>query len=110
VNAYLEFAELQALDRKPMYMADWIRKLDDFLRLSDREVLTHAGKVSHDDAVAKAELEYEQFSSERQALLSPVEQHFEEALDDVKRLEKQRARGALQVGKKEPKTGPKGKK
>ena len=53
VTAYLEFAELQALDRKPMYMADWIRKLDDFLRLSDREILTHAGKVSHDDAVAK---------------------------------------------------------
>jgi hypothetical protein len=90
VNAYLEFAELQALDRKPMYMADWIRKLDDFLRLSDREILTHAGKVSHDDAVAKAELEYERFSSERRALPSPVEQHFEEAIDDVKRLEKQR--------------------
>jgi len=110
VNAYLEFAELQALDRKPMYMADWIRKLDDFLRLSDREILTHAGKVSHDDAVAKAELEYERFSSERRALPSPVEQHFEEAIDDVKRLEKQRSRGALGDGKKKPKPRPKGKK
>jgi len=90
VNAYLEFAELQALDRKPMYMADWIRKLDDFLRLSDRDILTHAGKVSHDDAVAKAQLEYERFSSERRELPSPVEQHFEEAIDDVKRLEKKR--------------------
>ena len=42
VSAYLDFAELQALNRKPMYMADWIRKLDDFLRLSDRDILTHA--------------------------------------------------------------------
>ena len=90
VNAYLEFAELQAIDRKPMYMADWIRKLDDFLRLSDRDILTHAGKVSHEAAVAKAELEYDRFSSERRALPSPVEKHFEEAIGDVKKLENQR--------------------
>jgi virulence RhuM family protein len=51
VTAYLEFAELQAMNRKPMYMADWIAKLDDFLALSDRELLYHAGRVSHDDAV-----------------------------------------------------------
>lgn len=44
VSAYLEFAELQALNRKPMHMADWISKLDDFLKLSDREILTHAGR------------------------------------------------------------------
>lgn len=40
VSAYLDFAELQAHSRKPMYMADWIRKLDDFIRLSDRAILT----------------------------------------------------------------------
>ena len=50
VNAYLEFAELQAMNRKPMYMADWIGKLDDFLRLSEREILRHAGKVSNEAA------------------------------------------------------------
>ena len=44
VNAYLEFAELQALNRKAMYMADWIAKLDDFLRLSERQILRHAGR------------------------------------------------------------------
>lgn len=44
VTAYLEFAELQAIDRKPMYMADWIAKLDDFLKLSDREILTTPGR------------------------------------------------------------------
>lgn len=67
VTAYLEFAELQALNRKPMYMADWITKLDDFLKLSDREILRHAGKVSHNDAVAKAELEYDRFAGARAA-------------------------------------------
>ena len=46
VNAYIEFAELQALNRRPMTMRDWIAKLDDFLRLSERELLTHAGRIS----------------------------------------------------------------
>ena len=93
VTAYLEFAELQAMDRKPMYMADWITKLDDFLKLSDREILRHAGKVSHRDAVAKAELEYDRFARERAVLPAPVDKHFELAIRDVKQLEKAR-RGA----------------
>ena len=50
VIAYLDFAEVQALNRRPMYMADWIAKLDDFLRLGERDVLTHAGSISHVDA------------------------------------------------------------
>lgn len=91
VNAYLEFAELQAMNRKPMAMAHWIAKLDDFLRISEREILTHAGRVSHEAAIAKAELEYDHFSSRRAALPSPVEAHFEEALRDVKQLEKTRS-------------------
>jgi hypothetical protein len=56
VNAYLELAELQAMNRRPMYMADWIAKLDGFVRLSEREVLKHAGRISHDDAITKAEI------------------------------------------------------
>ena len=91
VNAYLEFAELQALNRKPMYMAEWIAKLDDFLRLSERKILQHAGMVSHDDAVAKAELEYDRFAARRAALPSPAEKHFEEALREVKQLDKKRS-------------------
>jgi len=91
VTAYLEFAELQALNRKPMYMADWIAKLDDFLRLTEREILQHAGRVSHEDAVAKAEREYDRFSAQRAALPSPVEKHFEEAVRDVKQLERKRS-------------------
>jgi hypothetical protein len=87
VTAYLEFAELQAMNRKPMYMADWITKLDDFLALSDRDILRHAGRVSHDDAVAKAELEYDRFAGVRAARPAPVENHFEQAVRDVKQLE-----------------------
>jgi hypothetical protein len=90
VTAYLEFAELQAMNRRPMYIADWIAKLDDFLRLSDREILHHAGLVSHDDAMAKAEREYDRFAGARAALPAPVEKHFEEAMRDVKQLEKTR--------------------
>ncbi len=106
VTAYLEFAELQAINRKPMYMADWIAKLDDFLKLSDREILRHAGKVSHDDAIAKAELEYERFAGARAALPAPVEQHYEDAVRDVKQLEKTRrapkANKAKGKGRKKP--------
>jgi hypothetical protein len=87
VTAYLEVAELQAMRRKPMYMADWIAKLDDFLRLSERELLEHAGRVTHEAAVAKAELEYDRFSATRAALPSPVEKHFQEAVGVVKQLE-----------------------
>jgi hypothetical protein len=90
VNAYLELAELQALRRKPMYTADWIAKLDDFLRLSERDILDHAGKVSHEAAMAKAELEYERFAAQRAALPSPVEAHFEEAVQETRQLETRR--------------------
>jgi hypothetical protein len=90
VNAYLEFAELQAMNRKPMYMADWIAKLDDFLRLSERDVLRHAGTVSHEAAVGRAESEHDRFAAARAALPSPVEKHFEEAIGEVKQLEKKR--------------------
>jgi hypothetical protein len=61
VTAYLEFAELQAKEHKPMYMSDWIAKLDDFLKLSDRELLTHNGKISHEQALEKAQIEYETY-------------------------------------------------
>ena len=88
VTAYLEFAELQALGRKAMYMADWIAKLDEFLRLSDREVLEEPGRVSHEAAVARAEREYDRFAMRRAELASPVEQDFEEAIREVKQIEK----------------------
>jgi len=87
VSAYLDFAELQAMGRKPMFMADWIAKLDDFIRMTDRQILTHAGKVSHETAKLKAETEYDKFRAAQDALPQPVDQHFDEVLDEVKRLE-----------------------
>ena len=59
VNSYLEFAELQARNGKLMKMADWASKLDDFLRLSDYEVLNHAGNISQAQATEKAKQEYD---------------------------------------------------
>ena len=86
VTMYLEFAELQALHRRPMYMRDWIAKLDDFLGLSDRDILTHAGTVSHQDALDKAREEYEKFRREHLNDPSPVEGHFREAVKKIKQL------------------------
>ena len=71
---------MRALNRKPMTMGDWITKLDEFLHMSEREILTHVGRVSHDAAVAKAELEYEKFRVQQANLPSPVERAFEEAV------------------------------
>ncbi|HQV52545.1 MAG: virulence RhuM family protein [Flavobacteriales bacterium] len=62
VNQYLEFAELQAVQRKPMHMADWKKKLHDFLTLNEREILLHGGKVSHEEAEVFAQAEFEKFS------------------------------------------------
>ena len=87
VNAYLEFAELQALNKQPMHMADWIVKLDDFLKLTRREILTHAGAVSHEAAKQKAEAEFERYREAQKALPQPVDRDFEEAIDEVKRLQ-----------------------
>ena len=76
VNLYLEFAELQAKAHIPMYMKDWVQKLDDFLRLSNRELLTHAGKISTEIAKRKADAEYDKFRERTKYELSPVEIHF----------------------------------
>lgn len=81
VNMYLEFAELQAIRRKPMYMADWISKLDEFMKISEREILTHAGKVSHEIAILKANEEFEKFTERTKNELSQVERHFIESID-----------------------------
>ena len=89
VSAYLEFAELQALEHKPMYMKDWIAKLDDFLKLSGRELLSNAGKISHDEAVTKALAEFHKFKQTHLNDASPVERHFIEAVKEVKVIEKE---------------------
>ena len=93
VSMYLDFAELQALNRRPMHMRDWLAKLDDFLKLSERDILKDAGKISHDQALDKAHTEYERYHKERINEPSPVERHCLEALREVKRLEESRKGG-----------------
>ena len=86
VTVYLELAEVQALNRRPMSMQDWIAKLDDFLRLSERDILTHAGKISHEQAVRKAESEFEKFHHAQLAEPSQVEKDFDAAVNALKQL------------------------
>ena len=61
VSMYLDFAELQATNGRPMKMQDWINKLDDFLRISEKELLDNSGSISHQQALSKARLEYEKY-------------------------------------------------
>ena len=91
VNMYIEFAELQAIQKRPMYMAEWIVKLDEFMKISGRDVLEHAGKVSHELAMLKAKDEYDKYSERVKNELSPVEQHFLASIEETtKRLEKKK--------------------
>ena len=86
VNLYLEYAELQAVDRKPMTMRDWITKLDDFLKLSGRELLEHAGRITAETAKATAEKEYERYRALRDALPRRVDADFERVTEELKKL------------------------
>lgn len=76
VSAYLEFAELQAVRKMPMYMKDWIEKLDGFIKMSGSEILENAGKVSHMEATTKAILEFEKYKEITKDELSEVEKDF----------------------------------
>lgn len=81
VSLYLDFAELQAEEHRPMYMKDWVSILDDFLRISRKDILTHAGRVSAQLAKAKADAEYDKFKERTKNELSPVELHFIEQFE-----------------------------
>jgi hypothetical protein len=86
VTAYLEFAELQALNRRAMYMQDWTRQLDMFLTMSGRELLDHAGKISHEQALNKAQIEYEKYRQKQLEQPTMVEKHFIEAEKEIKQI------------------------
>jgi hypothetical protein len=77
VTAYLEFAELQALGRQAMTMAAWTTKLDEFIRVMGRDVLTHQGRISHDQAMEKARAQWDQYRVQRANEVSAVEVEFE---------------------------------
>ena len=84
VSAYLEFAEMQARRRIPMYMSDWIETLDGFLKLSKHEILTHAGKISAKTAELKAKEEYKKYKALNISDVSEVEKYYIKALEDMK--------------------------
>ena len=90
VSLYLDFAEMQAEEHRPMYMKDWINILDDFLRISRKDILTHAGKISAKLAKEKADHEYDKFKERTKNDLSPVEIHF---LENFEREQKRLMRG-----------------
>ena len=83
VEQYLLFAERQAMRRTPMHMKDWIDKLDDFLRLNDENILSHAGKISHELALAHAEQEYDKFHEQRQRESRSLESDFDKSVKTV---------------------------
>jgi hypothetical protein len=68
VEQYLAFAEAQAMQQMPMYMQDWIKKLGDILTINGKEILNHAGKISHEQAMLKAESEYEKYKEKERVL------------------------------------------
>lgn len=84
VEQYLAFAETMAQQRVPMYMKDWIQRLDIILQLNGRELLTHAGKISHDVAIEKAGIEYEKFRDAQKSI--EKEQSLKEIEEDIKKL------------------------
>ena len=87
VSLYLDFAEMQAEEHRPMYMKDWINILDDFLRISRKDILAHAGKISAKLTKEKADTEYNKFKEHTKNDLSPVEVHFLENFEkEQKRL------------------------
>lgn len=87
VSMYLDYAELQALNRKPMHMRDWIEKLDDFLKFNHRDILTHAGTISHEDALQKAHAEYERYWKEHLNEPAQIEQEFLESVRSMEKVE-----------------------
>jgi hypothetical protein len=87
VTAYLEMAELQALNRKPMYMKDWIERLDDFLKMTGSDTLKNAGTISHEQALKKANDEYQKHRELTKNELSEAEKHFVKQIEStVKKL------------------------
>jgi hypothetical protein len=88
VTAFLEIAEIQALDRTPMYMADWIKQLDAFLKMTNKNILQHSGSISHQEAIDKAHNEYEMYKEKTKNRITQVEKDFIKQLEsETKKLD-----------------------
>ena len=89
VTAYLDIAEVHALNQEPMYMKDWLETINDYLKMTRREILTTSGHVSNQQALQKAHAEYDKYKKQQDLRLSPVEQSFLDSVEQLERLEDQ---------------------
>lgn len=90
VSLYIEYAELQALERRPMTMRDWISKLDEFLKASGRPLLGHGGTISAEEARIRAEREYAKYRAFLDAQPRAVDVAFEQKASELKKLPRPR--------------------
>jgi hypothetical protein len=86
VTAYLDLAEIQALNRKPMYMKTWIDKLDEFIKITGNEILKHNGTVSHQEAIDKANNEYLKYREQTKNDISEAEKHFIKNIEETNKM------------------------
>ena len=87
VTAYLDIAEVHALNHEPMYMKDWLETIDDYLKMTRRDILKTKGSVTHKQALEKAHEEYEKYKKSEESRLSSVEQHFFDSINELEGLE-----------------------
>ena len=87
VTAYLDIAEVHALNKEPMYMEDWLETIDDYLKMTRRDILTAKGKITHKQALKKAHGEFEKYRKKQEESLSSVEYHFLESIEELHKLE-----------------------
>ena len=86
-TAYLDIAEVHALNHEPMYMKDWIETIDDYLKMTRRDILRTKGTVTHKQALEKAHEGYEKYKKREESRLSLVEQHFLDSINELEGLE-----------------------
>ena len=86
VTAYLDIAEVHALNKEPMYMQDWLETIDDYLKMTRRDILTSSGHISHRQAIEKAHAEYDKYKNRLEDKLSPVEKDFIESIGMLENL------------------------
>ena len=87
VSAYLDIAEVRALNHEPMYMKDWLETIDDYLKMTRREILTTRGSISHKQAIEKAHAEYDKYKKKQDELLSNVEKDFIHSIEMLEKIE-----------------------
>lgn len=86
VTAYLDIAEVHALNQEPMYMKDWLETIDDYLKMTRRDILTDNGQITHKQALDKARSEYDKYKVLLDNTLSPVEQDFIESINALESI------------------------